>query len=327
MNNVLVSVKMITYNHEGYIAKAIESVLKQKTRFNYELVIGEDCSTDNTRQIVFDYQNRFPNIIRVIKSDFNVGAKVNSHRTLVACRGKYIAFLDGDDYWIDENKLEMQADFLNNHYDYGITFTNYDEYNQVTDSYIEDVIAKRHKHPFNIDVENVVKGDSGILTCTVMMRKSLIIEIKESDTYIHNSDNFLMGDIQLWTDAVATSKVHYIPLRTAVYNKIRESATQSDSLLHRLRFEISNMEMRLYLCRKYNLNREIINKFNDMLLDYRLSLAFHTHNCDLANNVRYSKKHFTAKQWAQYFGAKYLRAYWILNRASSLLKKTAFLRS
>ena len=91
-NEPLVSVKMLTYNHEPYIAKAIECVLAQKTNFAFELVIGEDCSTDGTREIVFDYAQRFPEIIRVITSDQNVGMKKNSKRVNAALRGKYIAW-------------------------------------------------------------------------------------------------------------------------------------------------------------------------------------------------------------------------------------------
>ena len=76
----LVSVKMITYNHASYIGQAIEGVVGQKTTFPFELVIGEDCSTDGTREIVFEYQKKFPDIIRVITSDKNVGGKKNSRR-------------------------------------------------------------------------------------------------------------------------------------------------------------------------------------------------------------------------------------------------------
>ena len=108
----LVSVKMITYNHEAYIAEAIEGVLIQETDFPIELVIGEDCSTDGTREIVFDYQKKHPDIIRVITSDHNVGMHENSIRTTKACRGKYIALCEGDDYWHHPQKLQKQVDFL-----------------------------------------------------------------------------------------------------------------------------------------------------------------------------------------------------------------------
>ena len=114
----LVSVAMITYNHEPYIAQAIEGVLAQKTDFPIELIIGEDCSTDYTYQTVMEYQKRHAGIIRVITSSHNVGAKKNYLRTLGVCRGKYTAACDGDDYWIDPYKLQKQVDFLEANEDY-----------------------------------------------------------------------------------------------------------------------------------------------------------------------------------------------------------------
>ena len=106
-----VSVCMLTYNHEKYIAQAIESVLMQKTDFDYELVIGEDCSVDKTREIVKKFQLKCPNIIKPIYHERNVGASRNCFEfVLPACKGKYIALLEGDDYWIDSLKLQKQID-------------------------------------------------------------------------------------------------------------------------------------------------------------------------------------------------------------------------
>lgn len=111
MNSVYVSVAMPTYNQKAYIRDAIEHVLRQKTTFPFELIIGEDRSTDGTRDIVSSYQEENPDIIRVVTSNSNVGAAANNRRILETCRGKYIAFCDGDDYWHDLEKLQKQVDF------------------------------------------------------------------------------------------------------------------------------------------------------------------------------------------------------------------------
>jgi len=108
----MVSVNCITYNHEQYIKDALESFLMQKTNFNFEILIGEDCSTDNTRKIVEDYANRYPDKIRVITSDQNVGGRENSLRLQKNSLGKYIAICEGDDYWTDPNKLQKQVDYM-----------------------------------------------------------------------------------------------------------------------------------------------------------------------------------------------------------------------
>src|SRR5205814_972708 len=90
----------------------IESALMQRTSFEYEIVIGEDCSTDNTREIVRSYAQARPDRIRAVFQKRNVGGVANGQATLSACRGEYVAILEGDDYWISDQKLQKQADLL-----------------------------------------------------------------------------------------------------------------------------------------------------------------------------------------------------------------------
>ena len=107
-----VSVCCITYNHEQFLAEAIESVLMQVTDFDVEMVIGEDCSTDSTRAIAQDYERRFPSRIRVLTPSVNLGIMPNLRATINECQGEYIALLEGDDYWTDATKLQRQVDAL-----------------------------------------------------------------------------------------------------------------------------------------------------------------------------------------------------------------------
>ncbi len=118
----LVSIMSLVYNHEAFIEKAIESWLMQKTNFKFEIVIGEDQSTDSTREIVFSYAEKYPDIIRIITSGSNVGMLANMMRTQAACRGKYIALCEGDDYWTDPLKLQKQVDFMEANPDFSICF-------------------------------------------------------------------------------------------------------------------------------------------------------------------------------------------------------------
>lgn len=117
-NVPVVSIVMIAYNVEKYIEEAIESVLNQDTTYSYELVIGEDVSTDSTRQIALNYQSKYPDKIRVLEHPKNLGLTPNCVATHNACRGKYIALLDSDDYWTDNNKLQKQIDFLEKNPEY-----------------------------------------------------------------------------------------------------------------------------------------------------------------------------------------------------------------
>ena len=115
----LVTVRTSTYQHGPYIKQCIEGVLMQKTNFAFEFIIGEDFSTDGTREIVFEYAKKYPDIIRVFTADYNVGSKANGRRCINAARGKYMALCEGDDYWIDPLKLQKQVDFLEKNKDSG----------------------------------------------------------------------------------------------------------------------------------------------------------------------------------------------------------------
>jgi glycosyltransferase involved in cell wall biosynthesis len=106
------SVCLITYNHEAYIERALQSVLEQKTSFDFEIVIGEDNSKDKTRYFCEDIARKYPGRIKLLAPCANLGMMENFLRTLAACKGQFIAFLEGDDYWTDPQKLEKQVSLL-----------------------------------------------------------------------------------------------------------------------------------------------------------------------------------------------------------------------
>lgn len=120
----LVSICSTTYNLEKYIAEAIESWLAQKTNFEFEIVICDDCSNDKTIEIIESYIQKHPNKIRLFTAENNMGMMPNYTRSLLAAKGKYIAICDGDDYWIDDNKLQMQIDFLESNNTFVACLTN-----------------------------------------------------------------------------------------------------------------------------------------------------------------------------------------------------------
>lgn len=128
--NPVVSVHMITYNHEPYIRQAIEGVIMQRTDFEFELVVGEDCSKDKTREICFEYQKKYPDKIRILWWHENVSKLGgNSRRVRAHCRGAFIALCEGDDYWIDPLKLQKQVDIMRKYPNVGICFCGSKIYN------------------------------------------------------------------------------------------------------------------------------------------------------------------------------------------------------
>lgn len=321
MKEPLVSVKMITYNHAPYIAKAIEGVLQQKTNFPFELVIGEDCSTDGTREIVFEYQKKYPEVIRVITSEKNVGMKKNGYRITKACRGKYIAFCEGDDYWHNLDKLQKQVDYLESHPECGLIYSSYDVIHVESGEQIKDFVKyKNYVLPDTPSMADIVEGKGGLslglLTCTVMLRRLLYDQIVEADPYLHQSDNFLMGDTQIWAEMAAMAILHYIPESMATHIITDESATRSTDPKKVLRFHLSGKELMLYLCDKYNISSSIRRMHEVEWYNISLRLALLSRNEDMADEVRKKKQSFTWKEWLRYYGAKSMIVHYLYRTAT-----------
>src|SRR3990167_1123773 len=173
--NLKVSVCMVTYNHEKYIAQAIESVLMQKTNFDYELVIGEDCSTDKTKKIIIKYQKRYPKIIRIILNKKNLGAGLNFVQILEACKGEYIALLDGDDYWTDPVKLQKQVDFLDNNPYYSISSHNVYVIQEGSKDKPVEWLGKKHRETSTL--EDILEFGSGGATCSLVFRRKSLMPL------------------------------------------------------------------------------------------------------------------------------------------------------
>ena len=117
MDSPIVSVLMLVYNQENTFARALNSVLSQKCDFSYEILIGNDCSTDKSGEIIKSYAEKYPNI-RYFERENNLGVTRNAYELIIEARGKYIASCEGDDFWTDEKKLQKQVDFLESHPSY-----------------------------------------------------------------------------------------------------------------------------------------------------------------------------------------------------------------
>ncbi|HEX2950569.1 MAG TPA: glycosyltransferase [Armatimonadota bacterium] len=197
-----VSVLTVTYNHEKYIAQAIESVLLQKTDFDYEMVLGEDRSTDSTREIIQGYQEKYPDRVRLLPVEDKLGMSRNYIRTWKACRGEYIAFLDGDDYWTSEHKLQKQVDFLDSHPECSICFHRGALIS--VDGSVEPYIGPSENMNDILTLKDLLPGNF-MPNCSVMFRNGLINELPEGycdlgipDWPIHilNARNGMIGYIK-----------------------------------------------------------------------------------------------------------------------------------
>lgn len=203
-NRPVISVCMITYNQEEYIAQAIEGVLMQKTNFPIELIIGEDCSTDQTRAICLEYQQKYPHIIRLLNREHNLGMIQNFALTLRACRGKYIALCEGDDYWIDCYKLQKQVDFLESNENYVLIFHQADILMPNGETWNYN-IPKNHENLIDL-----VTHGNYIQTASVVFRN--ILSSFPSEFYLSPA-----GDYFLYILLAENGKIKYFDDKMSVY--------------------------------------------------------------------------------------------------------------
>lgn len=245
----IVSICMITYNHEKYIADAIKGVLRQNTRFDFELVIGEDCSTDNTLKICRQFATANKSKIHLITSDDNVGFMRNAERVLDSCRGKYIAYCEGDDYWTDPFKLQKQVDFLETHPDFGLVHTGGDIYKAKEGKLIENV----HNLSEAVFKESIfiemLKWNYRILSCSVLFRKDLLDRLLNFEEL--TKLQFRMLDTPVFLEFAYHSKIGYFNERMVVRRHLSQSASQHESKLSRALWAQNNNQMRLYYLMKY----------------------------------------------------------------------------
>lgn len=221
----LVSVCMITYKHEKFIGEAIKSALAQKTSFEFELVIGDDCSPDNTRKIIEDFSKSFPNKVRVHFPADNLGPSLNFLETYGMCNGKYVALLEGDDYWCDVNKLQKQVNFLEANPDFSLAFHNV--YYLRDSEPLKRATLMDAVHENKFDIHDLARGRLTIPTPSVMMRNIL------KDEVFALLANKPLGDYPLWMKAAQQGKLHYMPEEMAVYRVHQAGVWSGKSLAQR----------------------------------------------------------------------------------------------
>ena len=191
-NGPLVSVAMITYNHERFVTTAIESVLAQRTGFPIELVIGDDASSDNTRRRIAALKAQAPKVIRTLFHSYNVGMHRNFEMVLEQCRGEFVAFLEGDDYWISEEKLQVQADVLRARGD----IVGVCHHALVVDSLGRGIGKKIALDGLKeMGTKELLAGNNPIPTASVMMRRDAIPRLPVSFKKLK------MGDWPIWVFA------------------------------------------------------------------------------------------------------------------------------
>lgn len=216
----MISVIVTTYNHEKYLSQAIESILMQKCDEPYEILIGDDCSTDGTRKIADEYQSHYPNIIRVIRPEKNMGASSNFIRLVNVAKGEFLSICDGDDYWLRDDVLQQQLKVFHTMLDVGMVCAKAKRFIQSEGDY-DGTLG----YAGSEDLMAMLRDNKDVAAPTIAFRTALMKQcIVENGWNIAN--NYFYDTIMAYWFAY-NSRIKFIDEELAVYRILPHSAGHS----------------------------------------------------------------------------------------------------
>lgn len=280
-NRPLISVIIPSYNRADTVGQTIESILAQQVDADVEIVIGDDCSTDNAREVLEQYRERYPDIIRLFFRDYNMGLGANWAQCVKDCRGEFICNCDNDDYWHNPQKLQIQLDYMRTHPECNICITNHRTHNRSTGE------TRERKAYFNhdIDIQQAMWGGCSFCNATIMYRADFLKSHLDLDEFIHR--RLSLQDWPAWVILTAYTSIDIIPVSTATFGIETTSITRPDSLER--------------LAKRYEKDKEVSRYLGELFPD---KFPFDENEWDLYVNGRLMSYAFDQKlfEQAQYYG-------------------------
>lgn len=222
-NNILISVVIPSYNRANKVGYTIDSIIAQKVNADIEIVVGDDCSTDNAREVLLQYQEKYPNIIRLFFWEKNMGLGANWALCIKECRGKYICNCDNDDYWHNPNKLQLQLNYMESHPESNVLITNHRKHNRDTGIITEEVAYINH----DISLQDAMWGSFTICNATIMYRADFLKAHLDLDEFINR--RLSLQDWPAWVILAAYTDFDILPISTATFGIETVSITRPDT--------------------------------------------------------------------------------------------------
>lgn len=267
IENPVVSVVVFTYNQERYISQCVDAILSQKTDFPFELIISDDCSKDTTPEICKMYQQKYPNIIRLLLHEQNKGVAINFGDAISLARGKYIASMAGDDFWILDEKLQLQKDYLDSHPKCGLCYTNINTCDE-NSKLIKTERMSNEKLSNSFEEHLLSKGY--IAPVTWMYRREYVEIYDSKGAFNDESFGFAL-------DIFAVSEVDYIDVVSAMYRVADGSLSHPTSNAKWYKQYLGVFRAQLYYCDKYKVTQDVRNK---VLLNGYIELLPYAYTCN-----------------------------------------------
>ena len=220
---ILISVVIPSYNRADTVGQTIDSILAQKVDADVEIVIGDDCSTDNAREVLTRYKEKHPDVIRLLFYEQNIGLGANWATCVKACKGKYICNCDNDDYWHNEQKLQIQLDYMESHPESNICITNHRTHNRTTGEIKEYEVVLDHS-----DIQKQMWNGGRFCNATIMYRADFMKAHLDLDEFIKR--RFTLQDWPAWVILTGYTDVDLIPVSTATFGIETVSITRPDTV-------------------------------------------------------------------------------------------------
>lgn len=222
-NRILISIIIPSYNRADTVGQTIDSIIAQKVDADIEIVIGDDCSTDNAREVLEQYRQKYPDIIRVFLREENIGLGANWAQCVKDCRGEFICNCDNDDYWHNPQKLQLQLDYMKSHPECNICVTNHRTHNRTTGEIRECKAEIDHA-----DIQRSMWGGSHFCNATIMYRADFMKAHLDLDEFIRR--RLSLQDWPAWVILTAYTDIDVLPVSTATFGIETVSITRPDTI-------------------------------------------------------------------------------------------------
>lgn len=271
----LVSIRCTVYNHEPYLRQCLDGFVMQKTTFPFEAIIHDDASTDGSANIIREYAEKYPDIIKPVYEIENQYSKCDGSlaRIMDAAmhpNSKYVAICEGDDYWTDPNKLQMQVDIMERDETIGLVHSRVRVYDQDCGVFLDQLWGD-YCQSFEDELIN-----NRITTLTSCFRKDVFLKYRQFyiDTYPRRR-SWKMGDYPLWLFISYYSKTHLIEKPTGVYRLLTHSASHDPDPQKMADFEQSAYDIRFFFAKQFHyehmlkmLATNLVSKMQCMSMKY-----------------------------------------------------------
>lgn len=239
----LVSVIVPSYNRKETVGFTLDSILQQICDFSIELIIGDDCSTDGVREVLLSYQQRYPNVIKLLFHDTNIGLAANWAKCVQHCRGKYIANCDNDDYWHNNNKLQLQVNFMQDNLNYGVVHTNYRFLNRKNGK-VKDIVVENNASE-SIQSQ-LFAGKYNCCNAAMMYRAELLRKYLNLNDFIKYK--FTLQDWNAWVILSAYTDFYCLNISTATVCVGDVSVTRPNEFIQLEKRLLLEKECYKYVC-------------------------------------------------------------------------------